>query len=438
LCALSRYTLGVLESKLGISIRIISDDREDYKFEYSDRTFELPAHFVNNEWAIFLERRSQFEYSLKKYSLLGDFFYGIHRENENPVKKTQYEIDIIGTIFVLLSRYEKQVLDEGCSDQFYRIQPEHTINFEALDRPIVDELVLLFEMLVEKELEIKIDKPKTEFNILPSHDVDRPFEYLYYTKKHLLKRLGGDLLVRKSLRKALKRTKLYSTVKRGNVEADPYNTFDWIINQSDKHKRTSTFHFIAGKTNISYDQDYELADPAIKELILSIHRRGHKVGLHPSFEASQIEGQVKIEFDTLKRFCSSIGMLQDDFKSRYHYLRWNKSSVNELEKAGVQVDQTLTFAKKVGFRCGTCHPYNAFNFNSMQVSELIIEPLIVMEQTLFSNSYMGLRNNMGEAWNIVSSLKGECRKHKGNFILLWHNNELIDQDMKEFYVQCIK
>jgi hypothetical protein len=74
----------------------------------------------------------------------------------------------------------------------------------------------------------------------------------------------------------------------------------------------------------------------------------------------------------------------------------------------------------------------------MKISSVTIEPLIMMEQSLLSFSYMGLRNDLPSAWNIVQNLKNQCKKHSGTFTTLWHNNMLIEDDLKQFYEECIK
>lgn len=438
LSEISSYVIKLLEERIGFQAHVIQGKEEHFRFEFNGNAFTLPAYFINAERELFLKKRSRFNYLLKTYHFFGDSYIGMVPNPETPSPKEPYDIDILGTIFVLLSRYEEHILDHTCFDRLGRFKAESAINFEYLHIPIVDQLVKLFEIIMHKEFGLAPVKPQERYTVLPSHDVDRPFEYLYYTIKHLIKRMGGDIVVRKSLSKALERRTLFYQVRKGNLEADPYNTFDWIMETSEMHERTSTFHFIAEPTNPVYDQKYSLKDPEILNLLKSINQRGHKIALHPSFEASVMPGQLKKEFEILKQTCNMVGISQNEFKSRYHYLRWNNDSINELENAGVNVDQTLTFAQKAGFRCGTSKPYKAFNFSERSSSTVTIEPLIVMDQTLFSTSYMGLRNDMEEAWNIVQQLKDQCRKYQGHFTVLWHNNLLSDPEMKAFYEACIK
>jgi hypothetical protein len=348
-------------------------------------------------------------------------------------------VDIIGTIFIPLSRYEEHVLNrESHFDKFGRFKYKSAINSSLLNQPIVDELIDFFRLIIENEFNIKLVTPNRKFEVSPSHDVDRPFKYLFSTQRNIAKRLLGDVFKRKSTLLARKRTNIYRKVRKGDLNADPYNTFKWIIDTSLKYDVTSTFHFLAKSINPMYDADYNIDDHVIKDLLKLIYVNDQKIGLHPSFNATIIPGQIKKEFKELKQICENVGIKQNSFKSRNHYLRWNNHSITELEKAGIEIDQTLTFAQKPGFKTGTTISYPAFNFDSMNISSVTIEPLIMMEQSLLSFSYMGLRNDLSSAWNIVQNLKNQCKKYSGTFTTLWHNNMLIEDDLKQFYEECIK
>ena len=347
-------------------------------------------------------------------------------------------IDIFGSIFILLSRYEEYILTEENFDHFGRFKLNSAINKERLNTPIVDELINLLVRLLEERLDVRIQVKQSSYEISPSHDVDRPFVYLYYSKRHLLKRLGGDVLIRRSFHSFTERYRKYKEVKKGDLDKDPFNTFGWLMKESEKNNIKSTFYFLASVTEPKYDQDYSLEDEALQKLLLEINERGHFIGLHPSFKASEIEGQVLREYKILKKTCEHLGITKDINTVRYHYLRWNNKSIVELEDAGISKDQTLTFAEKPGFRCGTCKPYAGFNFNTMKAANLIIQPLIVMEKSLFSSSYMNLLDSLDDAWNIVSDLKTKCEQQNGIFTLLWHNNYFDSEKLNEFYQACIQ
>jgi len=433
----STYVLRIIEDRLEIKFDIRSERRISYKFEYKQSSFDLQAKFVTNEYDNFLKKRVNIQYSLAQYIYINKVYLGI-QSNENHEKEKIHQIDIIGTIFILLSRYEEYILTKVDNfDHLGRFKASKAINKDYLNRPIVDELICLFKSMIENEFSIRIAETESKYKIIPSHDVDRPFEYLYYSKRHLLKRMAGDLISRRSFLDVLKRHRLYKDVQNGSLSRDPYNTFDWIIKSSVKHDRKNIFFFLTYKTNKKYDQEYSITNPEIQTLLLKINNAGHEIGLHPSFNSSLMSGQVQKEAEILIAECEKIGININTLRSRYHYLRWNNKSVEELENANIVIDQTLTFAEYPGFRCGTCKCYPAFNFQKLEASKVMIEPLIIMEQSLFSKSYLGLKDRMEDAWNVVVELRDQCRQHNGNFTLLWHNNQLVEPKMREFYEQCI-
>ena len=74
------------------------------------------------------------------------------------------------------------------------------------------------------------------------------------------------------------------------MDCDPFNTFDWIMKQSEARNLTSFFYFIAGRTNRNKDASYNLNHNAVRYLLRSIFSRGHKIGIHFSFESYLSKG----------------------------------------------------------------------------------------------------------------------------------------------------
>jgi hypothetical protein len=98
-----------------------------------------------------------------------------------------------------------------------------------------------------------------KFSINVSHDVDQLSRY--QTRKNLyqyLRAMGGDLM------RGFIKDLIYSPLSyfNKNIELnahDPYNTFDWLMDISDKNNLKSTFNFICGKSS-NYNADYDIED----------------------------------------------------------------------------------------------------------------------------------------------------------------------------------
>jgi len=121
-----------------------------------------------------------------------------------------------------------------------------------------------------------------------------------------------------------------------------------------------------------------------------------------------------------------------------HYLRWQQpTTLLGWNAAGLRYDGTLGYAEQPGFRCGTCHEYPAFDPVSDKQLELRLRPLIVMDQTIISDQYLGL--GLGEAAREkILYYKNICRAVGGIFSLLWHNSQLASAPAKRLYIECIQ
>ena len=103
--------------------------------------------------------------------------------------------------------------------------------------------------------------------------------------------------------------------------------------------------------------------------------------------------------------------------------------------AGLAYDSTLGFPEAAGFRCGTSFEYPVFNLQSRQKLELRERPLIVMETSLFSSSYMGLSER--RALEKIVQLSDVCRSFGGQFTMLWHNDNLVTRRQRALYLEAL-
>lgn len=120
-----------------------------------------------------------------------------------------------------------------------------------------------------------------------------------------------------------------------------------------------------------------------------------------------------------------------------HYLRWDQpTTLMCWEDAGMTYDSTLGYADTVGFRCGTCHEYVAFNPVEGRSLSLRLRPLISMESSVLSENYMNI--NHDRAIETFLDLKEKCKNVGGCFTLLWHNSELYCERLRKLYLSVIK
>ena len=352
-------------------------------------------------------------------------------------KGASIHYDILGLTYWMLSRLEEVGRTDLDRHSRFPAVSSHAFKHNYLERPIVDEWLNILGQIIERvwpHLRLK----QHQFHISLSHDVDTPSFYAFKPWSTIGRMMVGDILKRHDIRsfaiapyvKMATRTQLHS--------ADPYNTFDWLMDLSEENGLKSAFYFICGQTDRVYDAEYNPEHPVIRNLIRHIHARGHEIGLHPSYNTFQRPELIKQEAEHLKRVCAEEGVEQAQWGGRMHYLRWEQpTTMRAWEDAGMSYDSTLGYADKPGFRCGTCHEYPAFDPIAQEQLSLRIRPLVVMECTIIDSVYLGL-GATGAAEEKIKLLKKRCQKVGGYFSLLWHNSYFSEANCSEIYRLAIK
>jgi len=113
---------------------------------------------------------------------------------------------------------------------------------------------------------------------------------------------------------------------------------------------------------------------------------------HPNYKPYQSLQQTKLEFKKLLKICEEEGIKQDQWGGRQHYLRWKLPITwRNWADAGLNYDSTLSFADHAGFRCGICYEYPVYDLKQRKQLKLTERPLIVMEDSVLGEQYMGSR-----------------------------------------------
>ena len=176
----------------------------------------------------------------------------------------------------------------------------------------------------------------------------------------------------------------------------------------------------------------------IKNIFKEIHQRGHRIGIHGSYHTYKNPAAFSEELSKLKRVLSSLNIPLETIYSRQHYLRWDpKVTPALMSDCGVDYDSTLGYAEVAGFRNGTAHSFNLYDFSSRTPFDFQVEPLIVMEGTVIEPLYMGLGKGE-ESYKMMHSLKDKCAEFGGCFTLLWHNSSLSTPEDKKLYDSLLK
>ena len=300
-----------------------------------------------------------------------------------------------------------------------------------LYRPIVDEWMIIIKKLILK-YESKIKFKESKFTLEPTHDTDIVFKYLHLNYFQILKKFFSVLIKKKSLKRAFKIVIKIFRIKRGQINLDPFNTFEKLMSISESLNTKSIFYFHTDISNPLYDTKKDIRNIYYAEILKEIIKRDHILGIHPSYEAFKNRNLILKEINKLEKLLIAHKIYKKIINSRMHYLRWDqKRSISALENTGILFDSTLGYMDTGGFKSGTCFPYKPFNCSTNRISNITIKPLIIVDDTLFSKSYLSL--NTKKAAELAIKLKQECKNVGGTFTFLWHNSNFNNSTFWDIY-----
>lgn len=351
-------------------------------------------------------------------------------------KSVKLGIDIFGSCFFMLSRYEEFITTER--DVHGRFPVKESIAYKEgfLMTPIVDLYVELLWSSIKylwPDMERKVNKCITYISCDIDHLSDKGVCF-----PGIVKRLAADLIRRRSFSRAFKSLKLFYKVSiLGRKDLDPYNTFDFMMDECEKKGLKMAFYFIPRNNKAGIDGDYDIESQEVISLMRRVIERGHEVGYHASYYSYNNMNKTLEELTILKKVYEQAGGDPNDIKGgRQHYLRWKTGvTENNWEEAGLEYDTTLGFAEHIGFRCGTSKEYNFYSLNERRALTLKVRPLLVMEATLLTKQYMGLSRH--KVLEKVKTVKSQVELYQGNYSLLWHNSSFGDDKDKELFEKCI-
>lgn len=313
--------------------------------------------------------------------------------------------DLIYNTFFFISRAEevinKQRDEHGRFAAAYSVLGEHN----RLMVPTLDE----YARLVMKAVGLPLP-PSGFAHIYLTHDIDTIAHY-----RHLRGALGG--LWRGEWRQVLRAW--------GDMEDDPAYTFPWLVEQDKRVPLAEKIYFVKHSFGKGYDYpQYNHHSPDAHRLRKFLEWNKLTIGWHSSYY-----GVGSIEQRSKRRDELSI--------HRSHYLNCSIANMRKLVELGVTDDYTMGFADQAGFRLQTSRAVLWIDPERMQLTELVLHPLIIMDVTLSSKNYMAL--DQVEATYVCQQLIDKVRMHNGDLCLLWHNTSINQTDYhKSLYPELLR
>lgn len=398
-----RYIAGIiLGDILGLSWEVITDKRKlgknpviNYSSENITGSFKISPDSLLFETGIAAR-----EINVNEWKGL-PVFLQTSSDSDLP-------FDIFAASFFLVSRYEEYL--EFQPDKYGRFRASSSLAFKNgfLGIPIVDLWAKEMAKTFLKKFPTLTFK-RNEYKALLTIDSDQPFAYL---GKSLFRSIGG--LFRDIQSNTGNAGDRYRIVARG--EKDPYEVFDYIIENIEKSNADVRFFFPVGDHS-KYDKNPSWKNDTYRKLIHRITDK-YETGLHPSFFAAGNSLLIDNETVRLKAI-----LKKEIILSRFHYIRlFMPQSYRDILKAGILEDYSMGYPDEPGFRAGIARPFYFYDVSNDQQTSLKIIPFQLMDAMLYN--YKNLDHVASK--EVILKLINETRKVGGLFISIWHNTSLLD------------
>ena len=330
-------------------------------------------------------------------------------QNDLPVFFTTggvFGFDLPAAIFYLISRYEEY--DPFTPDKYGRYPYQDSLAHKGgfLQRPLVDEWVILFvNRLLNSFPSVEIKTP--DYELIPTYDIDIAWSYLH---KGWLRNIGGAL---KYPETSLERLRVLT-----GAQKDPFDCYDQMDAWHEKMNCKPIYFFPAGTKRTSLDKHISPYNRAYRKLIQRIAQKSD-AGLHPSMYSNRHPESLSEEMKILEDI---IG--KHVHQSRQHYL-WFKLPVTyrALIKAGITDDYSMGYGTINGFRASTSRSFLWYDLEKEQMTSLRIHPLAWMD----ANSFYEQKLNPDQAAKEFKYYQEVIQKVKGTWITVSHNHLLGQQ-----------
>ena len=345
----------------------------------------------------------------------------------------QLHLDVIGSIFFMLSRYEEVVKASRDQNDRFPAAASLAVQRGFLYRPIVDEYIeILWSAMVK--VWPQLTRPPAAGTMVVTCDVDEPYERWISSPWLLAQGLAGALLRRRSLGCASRRLKNAWCSRGGRFQFDPNWNFAWYMSTLESQGHRGIFYFIPTSGRTQFDCTYSLSERRMQELLKSLSDRGHQIGMHGSYLTYRDAALMERERRSLIDACRSAGADAAVSGNRQHYLRWDAGqTADHLEHAGFSYDSSGGYPDNPGFRYGTTRTFPMWSWIQQAPLKLRQRPLILMEGSVISYLKLGYS---AEAYDLMRALKKAALKY-GDFTMLWHNSSLSTPEDVNLFSQIL-
>jgi hypothetical protein len=196
---------------------------------------------------------------------------------------------------------------------------------------------------------------------------------------------------------------------------------DRVIEQERKAGIRSHFNFFADQRCKTFkrwlfDPGYDLFALRLSRFIKQIYKEGWVIGLHPTYDAWQDTALIEAQRKNVETVSGA-----EVQTCRQHWLRfsWDHTWAAQ-QQAGIQLDTTLMFNDRPGFRAAAAIQWQPWNTATQSAHALQALPTILMDSHIYD--YQSLAEV--ERQTCMARWLGEIKQVHGQVALLWHPHTL--------------
>ncbi|WP_439153026.1 polysaccharide deacetylase family protein [Winogradskyella sp.] len=322
-------------------------------------------------------------------------------------ERSHLPFDIFAASFYLLSRYEEYM--PHVKDEYGRFIAKESLAYKNrfLNQPVVDIWAYKLREALQKKFPNFVFNSRS-YTIKPVIDV--PMAY-YFRKKGLLRTIGGTLndIGRFKLRQLYQRYLVLMGFKR-----DPYDTFKWIITKQKQCQDKFMVLFLIGDYS-TYDKNINTNKKEFVSLIKSVADYCD-VGIKASYFSLDDIKILKKEKQKME------SIINTDLKAvRHSFSKLNLPlSYRNLIELEIHQDFTMGYIDKLGFRAGTCTPFQFYDLDYEVQTPLKINPYHCLDFALLK--YQSELDKTEHLQKLIDEVKAV----NGTFIPVFHNYTFSD------------
>lgn len=317
------------------------------------------------------------------------------------------DFDLFSSIFYLVTRYEEYL--PSIRDDHGRFKAEESVAYKNnfLQRPVVNEWALWF-MEVMKEQYPDYRCPGTKFKYISTIDIDNAFAY---KEKGVVRTVAASL-------KDFVTLHWVSFIRRFAVlfggKRDPFDTFDHMHQLHQKYGLRAIYFFLLADYGTN-DKNVNPHSRRLHSVIKSVADY-NQVGIHPSYGSNTDETKLPRELRRLREIVN-----RDVTCSRQHFLMIRfPETYRKLIDHDLTEDYSMGYPNTPGFRAGIASPFNFYDLEMEQRTELRIFPFCIME----SSFYYYMNTTPTNAMNHIRQMAEAVFAVNGTLVTLWHNDSL--------------